>query len=84
MKQAVIVDCIRTPMGRSKAGIFRNVRAEELSAYVMAALVERNPALDPAEIDDIIWGCVQQTLEQGLTWPVTHRYWQAFRIQCRL
>jgi acetyl-CoA acyltransferase len=52
-------------MGRSKAGIFRNVRAEELSAYVMAALVERNPALDPAEIDDIIWGCVQQTLEQG-------------------
>ncbi len=39
MKQAVIVDCIRTPMGRSKAGIFRNVRAEELSAYVMAALV---------------------------------------------
>ena len=65
MKQAVIVDCIRTPMGRSKAGIFRNVRAEELSAYVMAALVERNPALDPAEIDDIIWGCVQQTLEQG-------------------
>lgn len=65
MKQAVIVDCIRTPMGRSKAGIFRNVRAEELSAYVMAALVERNPALDPAEIDDVIWGCTQQTLEQG-------------------
>ncbi|MFC4656537.1 MULTISPECIES: acetyl-CoA C-acyltransferase FadA [Rheinheimera] len=65
MKQAVIVDCIRTPMGRSKAGIFRNVRAEELSAAVMAGLLERNPALNPSEIDDVIWGCVQQTLEQG-------------------
>ena len=65
MKQAVIVDCIRTPMGRSKAGIFRNVRAEQLSAYVMSGILERNPGLDPAEIDDVIWGCVQQTLEQG-------------------
>ncbi|MDX3773924.1 acetyl-CoA C-acyltransferase FadA [Chromatiaceae bacterium AAb-1] len=65
MKNAVIVDCIRTPMGRSKGGIFRNVRAEELSAHLMAGILERNPALDPADIDDIIWGCVQQTLEQG-------------------
>ncbi|MBU2223605.1 MAG: acetyl-CoA C-acyltransferase, partial [Gammaproteobacteria bacterium] len=62
MKQAVIVDCIRTPMGRSKAGIFRNVRAEQLSAYVMSGILERNPGLDPSEIDDVIWGCVQQTL----------------------
>ncbi|NQZ09229.1 MAG: acetyl-CoA C-acyltransferase FadA [Algicola sp.] len=65
MKNAVIVDCIRTPMGRSKAGIFRHVRAEELSGHLMASLLKRNPALDPAEIDDVIWGCVQQTLEQG-------------------
>lgn len=65
MKQAVIVDCIRTPMGRSKAGVFRNVRAETLSAELMKALVERNPQLDPNTIEDVIWGCVQQTLEQG-------------------
>ncbi|MPY26398.1 acetyl-CoA C-acyltransferase FadA [Shewanella psychropiezotolerans] len=65
MKQAVIVDCIRTPMGRSKAGVFRNVRAETLSAELMKALVERNPKLDPNTIEDVIWGCVQQTLEQG-------------------
>ena len=45
MKHAVIVDCIRTPMGRSKAGIFRNVRAEQLSAYVMSGILERNPIL---------------------------------------
>jgi acetyl-CoA acyltransferase len=65
MKNAVIVDAVRTPMGKSKAGSLRFVRAEELSAHLMSALVERNKNLNPAEIDDIIWGCVQQTLEQG-------------------
>jgi len=65
MKQAVIVDCIRTPMGRSKNGVFRHVRAETLSAELMKALLVRNPQLDPNTIEDVIWGCVQQTLEQG-------------------
>ncbi|ABL98243.1 acetyl-CoA C-acyltransferase FadA [Shewanella amazonensis] len=65
MKQAVIVDCIRTPMGRSKGGVFRNVRAETLSAELMKALLLRNPGVDPNTIEDVIWGCVQQTLEQG-------------------
>lgn len=65
MKDVVVVDCIRTPMGRSKGGVFRNVRAETLSAHLMTKLVERNPNLDPSEIEDIIWGCVQQTKEQG-------------------
>jgi acetyl-CoA acyltransferase len=52
-------------MGRSKAGVFRNVRAETLSAELMKALLVRNPQLDPGTIEDVIWGCVQQTLEQG-------------------
>lgn len=65
MKDVVIVDAIRTPMGRSKGGVFRNVRAETLSAHLMSALLARNPNLDPTEIEDIIWGCVQQTKEQG-------------------
>ncbi|GLP97685.1 acetyl-CoA C-acyltransferase FadA [Paraferrimonas sedimenticola] len=65
MKQAVIVDCIRTPMGRSKGGVFRNVRAEALSAHLMSQLLERNPAVQAEQIEDIFWGCVQQTLEQG-------------------
>ncbi|ROQ19108.1 3-ketoacyl-CoA thiolase [Gallaecimonas pentaromativorans] len=65
IKEAVIVDCIRTPMGRSKAGVFRNVRAEDLSAHLMKGLLARNSALNPADIEDVIWGCVQQTLEQG-------------------
>ena len=65
MKEVVIVDCIRTPMGRSKAGVFRNVRAEALSAHLMKQILVRNPALDPADIEDVIWGCVKQTKEQG-------------------
>ncbi len=61
----VIVDCARTAMGRSKGGAFRNRRAEEMSADLMRELLARNSALNPAEIDDVIWGCVNQTLEQG-------------------
>ena len=65
MKEVVVVDAVRTPMGRSKGGIFRSVRAENLSAEVINALLRRNPEVVPAEIDDIVWGCVQQTLEQA-------------------
>jgi acetyl-CoA acyltransferase len=65
MKEVVIVDCIRTPMGRSKAGVFRHVRAEALSAHLMQQLLVRNPNLDPQLIEDIIWGNVKQTKEQG-------------------
>ena len=64
-RDAVIVDAIRTPMGRSKGGAFRNVRAEELSAHLMDSLLDRNPNIVPGEIEDILWGCVQQTLEQS-------------------
>jgi acetyl-CoA acyltransferase len=65
MKEVLVVDAVRTPMGRSKGGAFRNVRADTLSAEVIRALLRRNPEVDPAGIDDIIWGCVQQTLEQA-------------------
>ncbi len=64
MKNAVIVDAVRTPMGKSKAGMYRNVRAEDLSAHLMGELLKRNPSMNSGEIADIIWGCVQQTLEQ--------------------
>lgn len=65
MKNVVIVDCLRTPMGRSKGGAFRHQRAEDLSAHLMKGLLSRNPQVNPGEIEDIYWGCVQQTLEQG-------------------
>ena len=65
MNNVVVVDCLRTPMGRSKGGAFRHTRAEDLSAHLMKGILERNPEVDPVEIEDIYWGCVQQTLEQG-------------------
>lgn len=65
MKNVVVVDCLRTPMGRSKGGAFRHTRAEDLSAHLMKGILERNPQVNPSEIEDIYWGCVQQTLEQG-------------------
>jgi len=65
-RDVVIVDAVRSAMGRSKGGMFRHVRAETLSAELMKALLRRNPAVDPTEIEDVIWGCVNQTLEQGM------------------
>ncbi|MBU2897572.1 acetyl-CoA C-acyltransferase FadA [Vibrio hepatarius] len=64
-KSVVVVDCLRTPMGRSKGGAFRHTRAEDLSAHLMKGILARNPQVDAKEIEDIYWGCVQQTLEQG-------------------
>jgi len=61
----VIIDAVRSPMGKSKNGVFRNVRAENLSAGLVKALFKRNPNVDPNDVEDLIWGCVNQTLEQG-------------------
>ncbi len=61
----VVVDGARSAMGRSRGGAFRNVRAENLSAAVIDSLFARNPELNPAHVEDVIWGCVNQTLEQG-------------------
>jgi acetyl-CoA acyltransferase len=43
----------------------RNTRAEDMSAHLISKLLERNAKVDPAEVEDVIWGCVNQTLEQG-------------------
>lgn len=64
MEQVVIVDAIRTPMGRSKGARFGTC-VQKISAHLMRSLLARNPALEPTALDDIYWGCVQQTLEQG-------------------
>ena len=64
-RDAVIVDAVRSPMGKSRNGMFRNVRAENLAAHLVRALMLRNPGMDPKVLEDVIWGCVNQTLEQG-------------------
>ena len=63
-KDVVIVDGVRSAMGKSKNGMFRNVRADNLSAEVVRQLLKRNE-FDLNLVEDVIWGAVNQTLEQG-------------------
>lgn len=63
-RDVVIVDGVRTAMGKSKNGMFRNVRADNMSADLLKGLLARNE-FDVNEIEDVIWGAVNQTLEQG-------------------
>jgi acetyl-CoA acyltransferase len=60
-QDVVVVDAVRSPMGRAKNGCFRNVRAETLSATLIDALFARNPGANANEVEDVIWGCVNQT-----------------------
>lgn len=64
-RDAVIVDYARSPMGRSKNGCFRYLRADELSANLIDRLLDRNAQVSPETVDDLIWGCVMQRGEQG-------------------
>jgi acetyl-CoA acyltransferase len=67
MKQAVIVDCVRTPIGRAHAekGWFRHVRSDDLAVAAVRALVERS-GIAPNEIEDLVLGNTQQQGEQGM------------------
>jgi acetyl-CoA acyltransferase len=67
MKTAVIVDCCRTPIGRSHAekGVYRDVRSDDLAVAVVQALVERT-GVEPTAIEDVVLGNAQQQREQGL------------------
>jgi acetyl-CoA acyltransferase len=66
MKHAVVVDCVRTPIGRAhkEKGVFREVRSDDLAVEVVRALVERS-GIEPNEIEDVILGNTQQQGEQG-------------------
>jgi acetyl-CoA acyltransferase len=63
MRDAVIVAAVRTPVGK-RNGALAGVHPVDLSAHVLNALAERAGLADPAEVDDVIWGCVSQVGEQ--------------------
>lgn len=67
MKSAVVVDCARTAVGRAHKdrGYFREVRSDDLAVACVRRLMERT-SISPDQVDDLILGCTQQTLEQGL------------------
>jgi acetyl-CoA acyltransferase len=64
MRDAVIVEAVRTPVGKRNGGL-SGVHPADLSAHVLRALAERS-GLDPAVVDDVVWGCVSQVGEQTL------------------
>ncbi|MGW5715204.1 thiolase family protein [Amycolatopsis sp. NPDC003865] len=63
MRDAVIIDAVRTPIGK-RDGTLSGVHAADLSARVLTALVERT-GIDPAAVDDVLWGCVTQVGDQS-------------------
>ncbi len=65
MPDAVIVDAVRTPIGRAVKGSLKTVRADDLAAIPLRALIERNPQLDQKSIVDVMMGCGYGEGEQG-------------------
>ena len=64
MKEAFIVDAIRTPIGKF-TGTLSTIRTDDLAAHVIRELVKRNPSIDVSEIDDVILGCANQAGEDN-------------------
>jgi acetyl-CoA C-acetyltransferase len=65
MPDAVIVDSVRTPIGRAFKGSLKDMRADDLAAVPLKALQERNPEVDFAQTVDIMWGAASHEGEQG-------------------
>ena len=63
MPEAVIVDAVRTPVGRAFKGSLASLRPDETLAYVIDQVLERNPGVDPSTVEEVIAGC---GLPQGL------------------
>jgi acetyl-CoA C-acetyltransferase len=63
MPEAVIVDAVRTPIGRAFKGSLAGQRPDEMAAFVIDQLLERNPAVEPESVEDVLCGC---GLPQGL------------------
>ena len=66
MKEAVIVSAVRTPVGRAPNGSLKYTRPDDMAAIAIGEALKRVPALDPAEVDDVILGCAMPEGEQGL------------------
>src|SRR6059058_6049776 len=65
MPDAVIVDAVRTPIGRAMKGSLKTVRADELAATPIRALIERNPQVNFSETNDVMMGAASSIGEQG-------------------
>ena len=66
MRDVVIVSTVRTPVGKAYKGTLRATRPDDLAAVAIKGALERVPALDPKEIEDVILGCAMPEAEQGM------------------
>ena len=66
MKEAVIIDCVRTAVGKAGRGSLKNTRPDDLAAFAIRGLLERYPQVDTASIEDVILGCAMPEGEAGL------------------
>jgi acetyl-CoA acyltransferase len=65
MPDAVIVDCLRTPVGKAGRGTLRNTRPDDLAATVMRGLLDRYPQVPNEDVEDVILGCAMPEAESG-------------------
>jgi acetyl-CoA C-acetyltransferase len=63
--EAVIVATARSPIGRANKGSLVDLRPDDLGATIVQALLEKAPAVDPGQVEDVIWGCAQPAGEAG-------------------
>ncbi len=66
MQEAVIIDCLRTAVGKSGRGTLRAYRPDDMGAMVIRALVDKYPQIDKNLIDDVIMGCANPEAESGM------------------
>ena len=66
MQDAVIIDCLRTAVGKAPKGTLRNTRPDDLAATVIQALMKKYPAVSSDAIDDVILGCANPEAESGM------------------
>jgi acetyl-CoA acyltransferase len=64
--EAVIIDCLRTPIGKAPKGTLRNTRPDDLAALVIQTLLKKYPQVEPAQVDDVIIGCAFPEGEAGM------------------
>ena len=66
MTEAVIIDCLRTPVGKAPKGTLRNTRPDDLAATVIRALIAKYPQIPTEDIEDVILGCASPEAETGM------------------
>src|ERR1700739_2632761 len=66
MNEAVIIDCMRTAVGKAPRGTLKNTRPDDMAAAVFEKLLERHPQVSKSDIDDVILGCANPEGESGM------------------